>query len=64
MKMSDLKLITETGDFLHEAFCIDGETKFVKITEPTSGFNCSGLLYEITDKKRGLFFVAIYKPAD
>ena len=62
MKEDELKRQQKTGDFLHEAFCVDGMTKFIKVTEPTAGFNCDGLLYEIKDKKRGLFYVAIYKP--
>lgn len=64
MEKTELERQKKTGDFLHEAFCVDGETKFVKVTEPTQGFNCDGLLYQIDDKKRGLFFVAIYKPRD
>lgn len=63
-KLDELDRIGKTGDFLHEAFCVDGETKFVKVTEPTLNFNCDGLLYQIEDRKRGLFFVAIYKPRD
>lgn len=62
MKQEERDRKNKTGDFLHEAFCVDGTTKFVKVTEPTPSFNCDGLLYEIEDKKRGLFYVAIYKP--
>lgn len=58
----ELEKQSKMGDFLHEAFCVDGTTEFVKITKPTDEIKCNGLLYEINDKKRGLFFVAVYKP--
>lgn len=62
MDKESLERINKTGDFLHKAFCVDGETKFVKITEPTPEFNCNGMLFQIDDEKRGMFFVAIYRP--
>lgn len=61
MTKEEIEKILKTSDFIHSAFCIDGETKFVKITEPTAGFNCTGMLFQCEDSKRGLFFVGIYK---
>lgn len=58
------QMINETSDFLHAAFCVLGEVKFVKMVEPAPGFNCDGMMFEITDKKRGLFFVTISRPRD
>lgn len=62
MEKEELRKINHAGDFIHKAFCVEGETKFVKITAPNEGINCHGSLFEITDKKRGLFYVGIYKP--
>lgn len=62
MKKEEVESINRTGDFLHQAFCVEGQTKFVKYTQPEKGFNCLGMMYQIEDKKRGLFYVAIYQP--
>lgn len=62
MKQEDLERINKTGDFLHQAFCVDGETKFVKYIQPDNGFNCLGMMYQVEDKKRGLFYITISKP--
>jgi hypothetical protein len=64
MKKVDVDRIKKIGVFLHEAFCVNGKIEFIEITKPTPEFSCDGLLYQIQDKKRGLFFVAIYKPID
>jgi len=51
-----------TRKFLHEAFCVDGETEFFKNTKPIEFLNSYGVVYEINDKKRGIFYVGIFKP--
>lgn len=60
----NIELINKTGDFLREALCVDGEVKFIKYTTPENGFNCNGMLYQLEDSKRGLFFIGIYSPID
>ncbi len=55
------KQINKIGDFLHEAFCVEGDTKFHKYVPPLQGHEIHGMLFQIADKKRGEFFIAIYK---
>lgn len=31
MDEETLKLVNKTGDFIHEAWCVDGTTKFIKV---------------------------------
>ena len=57
-----VEMINDLSDFLHKAFCVEGETKFVKLLKPTPEFNCDGSLFQMEDKTRGLFYVALYKP--
>lgn len=59
-----LAQINNTAMFLKEALCVDGIVKFVRLTDPTPGFNTSGMLFQLEDSKRGLFFVGIYKECD
>lgn len=54
--------INEVGDFLHEAFCIDGTTEFCKhVTLDNGSETIFGALYKLTDIKRGEFYIAMYK---
>lgn len=51
--------------FLKEAWCIDGEVTFVHETsEPLDVFDpeakvLNGVLWKLTDSKRGTFYIAI-----
>lgn len=51
--------INELRDFIHEAFCVDGTTRFYKYTKMD---NVTGIAFQIEDKKRGLFFVSLVQP--
>lgn len=51
------------GKFIHEAFCVDGKTDFFKITNPTNDIG-EGAIYKVEDKKRGTFFVGIFRESD
>ncbi len=51
------------GEFIHEAFCVDGKTDFFKLTNPTEDMG-EGTIYKIEDKKRGTFFVGIFRDND
>ncbi len=48
------------GEFIHESFCVDGKTDFFKLTNPTDDMG-EGTIYKIKDKKRGTFFVGIFR---
>ena len=48
------------GEFIHKAFCVDGKTDFLKLTNPTNDIG-EGTIYKIEDKKRGTFFVGIFR---
>jgi hypothetical protein len=48
------------GEFIHEAFCVDGKTNFLKLTNPTDDVG-EGTIYKIENKKRGTFFVGIFR---
>lgn len=61
-KKTDTQMINEIGDFIHEAFCVDGITTFDKIVEERRNMEILvGNRYKIEDKKRGEFFVTISK---
>lgn len=53
-----LEYINKTSDFLYNAFCIDGDCNFRKFTELDG---MTGMLFELTDSKRGKFFIAMYR---
>lgn len=55
-------LINTTIEFLNLAFCVNGKTEFVKYLDPTPKFKCTGMLYKIEDKRRGVFYITISKP--
>jgi hypothetical protein len=47
--------------FLKEAFCIDGEVKLIgkSVVNTGNGNLDSSLTYELTDSKRGTFFITL-----
>lgn len=51
------------GEFIHQAFCVDGKTDFFKSTNPNNDIG-RGAIYKIEDKKRGTFFVGIFTNDD
>ncbi len=48
----------KAGNFLKEAFCVDGQSKFVKELLVQ---NKTAIMYELSDSKRGTFFITISK---
>lgn len=58
MKTEELEMINKTGDFLHKAFLIDGDVIFRKFITLDG---MPGTLFELTDSKRGKFFIAMYR---
>ena len=63
MRPEDEKKIEDLTSFLHEAFCIeDGSVKYLNMVPPRPGFNCVGMLFQLEDKKRGLWYVTLSYP--
>jgi hypothetical protein len=62
MTSKEIQMINELGDFIHRAFCVEGDTKFLKTIDPSKEWACRGIMFEVTDKKRGLFYIAMYHP--
>lgn len=52
---------TRIADFIHESMCIDGFVKFDSFTAIVRhGKKLKGMLFEVTDKERGKFYIAWY----
>lgn len=55
------ELRTEIADFIHVSMCVDGFVKFDSFNNIIRhGKKLNGMLFEVTDKKRGTFFIAWY----
>ena len=51
------KMRLEIAGFLKEAYCIDGEARFLKYCTLDTML---GETYQLTDSKRGVFYISIH----
>lgn len=51
------------ADYIHESMCVDGFVKFDSFVDEIErhGEKLDGMLFEVTDEKRGKFYIAWLK---
>lgn len=55
--------IEEISDFIHQSMCVEGFVKFDSFLNiERHGNKLRGALFEVTDKKRGLFYISWLYP--
>ncbi len=57
------KLRVEIADHIHQSMCVDGFVKFDSFIDEVvrHGEKLSGMLFEVTDTKRGKFYIGWFK---